>query len=155
MCSVFPKSGSGLLIRATTLNLCARSSALVLSPSTPQQRHRKEVLFSRERRTAELPEGNLPKVRPLEDRGPSVQTQACLPVSLMLNGQTVFIPNVLPLTSPITVFHMQDGIYKCLPTMKTNRRAFNFFICNSQIMLAFFQKTAQHFKRQSALEDRA
>lgn len=24
--------------------------------------------------------------------------------------------------------------------MKTNRRAFNFFICDSQVMLAFFQK---------------
>lgn len=112
-------------------SLCAGHSALVYIISfNPTTVHRKELLFSTHDRWGKWASerlSNLPKVDTLENRGTSIQTQGCLMVSWMLNGQTVFIPNVLLLTSPITVFHVKDGTYKHLPKMKTNRRTFNFF----------------------------
>lgn len=157
MCSVFPKRGSGLLIRATTTEPPPVPSTLLscylIRPHSTVTGRRCYFPHVRHEESRAQRECNLPKVKPLKNRGTSVQTQACLGSdSLMLDGQTVFIPNVLPLTSPITVFHMQDGIYKCLPTMKTNRGAFNFFyLVIHKLCLPSSKKTVPHLKRQSAL----
>lgn len=79
---------------------------------------------------------NLPKVKLLENRGTSIQTQGCLTINLMVNGQVSYqmcFLSYLP-------WNMQDRTYKYLPTMQINRAAFNFLICNSQVIFSFFRK---------------